>query len=83
MEIGNQKVEIRSKKVDFFEKILGVNYYDCLITDLSSLWDFPGGETNEAYNRKIAEVYGVDVSDIESSSLVEIFKRIAEVGRLG
>lgn len=66
--------------VDFFEKILGMNYHDCLITDLSSLWDFPGEETNDTYNRKIMEVYGVDVSDIESGILVEIFKRISETG---
>jgi hypothetical protein len=64
---------------DFFEKILGMNYHECLITDESSLWDFHGEETNETYHRKIAEVYRVDVSDIESGNLVQIFKRISEV----
>ncbi len=68
--------------VDFFEKIIGMRYHDCLVTDLSSLWDFPGDETNEAYHRKIAEVYGVDVSDIENGILVEIFKRISETDSL-
>ena len=63
---------------DFFEKILGMNYHDCLVTDESSLWDFPGEETNGEYHQKIAGVYGVDISDIESGNLVQIFKRIHE-----
>ncbi|MEJ5308705.1 MAG: hypothetical protein WHX52_02955 [Anaerolineae bacterium] len=76
-----QKYE--SLAVDFFEKVIGMHYHDCLVTDLSSLWDFPGDETNDAYHRKIAEVYGVDVSDIESGILVEIFRRISETGKFG
>ena len=66
--------------VDFFEKVLGMNYYECFISDESSLWDFHGEETNEEYYRKIADVYGVDVSDIESGNLVQIFERIREQG---
>jgi hypothetical protein len=76
------KVEIEQYEQiasDFFEKILEMNYHECLTTDESSLWDFHGEETNEAYHRKIAEVYRVDVSDIESGNLVQIFKRISEV----
>lgn len=62
---------------EFFEKVLAMNYGECLVTDESSLWDFHGEETNEEYHRKIVEVYGVDVSDIESGNLVQIFKRIS------
>ncbi len=67
--------------IDFFEKILGMSYRDCLITDESSLWDFPGDETNTVYHHKIAEVYGTDASDIESGNLVQIFRRISEKGK--
>jgi hypothetical protein len=37
----------------------------------------PGSQFN---HRKINEVYGVDISDIESGELVQIFQRIAEKG---
>jgi hypothetical protein len=60
----------------FFEKILEMDYYECLVTDESSLWDFHSDETNEKLNRKILDVNEVDVSDIENGNLVEIFKRI-------
>ena len=66
---------------EFFEKILAMNYNECLVTDESSLWDFHSEETNEEYHRKIVEVYGVDVSDIESGNLVRIFKRVRAQGR--
>jgi len=55
-----------------------MNYHDCLVTDESSLWDFPGEETNGEYHQKIAGVYGIDISDIESGNLAQIFKRIRE-----
>jgi len=61
---------------DFFKKVLNMNYYDCFISDESSLWDFHNEETNEHLYEKILENYEVDVSDIESGNLVEIFKRI-------
>jgi hypothetical protein len=67
---------------EFFEKVLAMNYGECLVTDESSLWDFHGEETNEEYHRKIVEVYGVDVSDVESGNLVQIFKRISAQERL-
>ncbi|MGA9586626.1 MAG: hypothetical protein WBQ95_14935 [Terracidiphilus sp.] len=50
------------------------------ISDESSLWDFHIDETNERMWAKILEVYGVDVSDIESARLSEIFNRIAATG---
>ena len=63
---------------DFFEKILDMNRNDCLITDESSLWDFHGERSNDAFHSKILDVYGVDVSDIERGNLAKIFQRIAE-----
>ena len=61
---------------DFFEKILDMDYRNCFITDESSLWDFHTEESNDHLNRKIQEVYNVDVSDIEGAKLVKIFERI-------
>ena len=65
---------------DFFEKILDMDYHQCFVSDESSLWDFQTEETDASYHRKINEVYGVDISDIESGELVQIFQRIAEKG---
>ena len=61
---------------DFFEKVLGMDYRDCFITDESSLWDFHTEESNEHLHQKIQEAYSVDVSDIEDARLVKIFERI-------
>ena len=48
------------------------------ISDESSLWDFHGELTNDHLYAKIKEVYGVDVSDIESARLWMIFRRIEQ-----
>ena len=66
---------------EFFEKILGMNRNDCLITDESSLWDFHSERSDEPFYSKILEAYGVDVSDIANGNLVRIFQRIAEANR--
>jgi hypothetical protein len=61
---------------DFVHRVLGLPW--AFISDESSLWDFHEDETNERLLTKIDEVYGVDVSDIESARLHEIFERIAK-----
>ena len=63
---------------DFMEAIFCMTPGSYLITDESSLRDFKGIEDMELPDmcRKILNVYGVDVSDITSGSLVEIFARI-------
>ena len=63
---------------DFIRKVLNLDW--AWISDESSLWDFHTDDTNEKMWAKILEVYGVDVSDIESAKLTEIFNRIAETG---
>jgi hypothetical protein len=65
----------------FFESILGIDRNDCLITDESSLWDFHGERSNEPFQSRILEAYGVDVSDIVDGNLARIFQRIAEANR--
>ena len=47
------------------------------ISDESSLWDFHSSKDNGELIAKIREIYGVDVSDIESARLSEILDRIA------
>lgn len=60
---------------DFIERVLGYDW--AFISDESSLWDFHKERSNDAYVIKIREVYGVDVSDIESGRIAPILERIA------
>jgi hypothetical protein len=60
---------------DFIDRVLELP--GAFISDQSSLWDFHTEENNDALHAKIREVYGVDVSDIESGNLGEILDRIA------
>jgi hypothetical protein len=60
---------------DFIRRVL--NKDAVWISDESSLWDFHRQDTNAALVAKIREVYGVDVSDIESGNLADILDRIA------
>ncbi len=64
---------------DFIRRILHpvLGIEDVHMTDGSSLWNFHFDEDSSALISKIREVYGVDVSDIESENVVEILERIA------
>jgi hypothetical protein len=68
----------RSFADEFMQEIFCMEPGSYLITDESSLRDFQGVEDLELpdIHRKIREVYGVDVSDIASGYLVEVFARI-------
>jgi len=59
---------------DFVKRVLDTDW--AWISDESSLWDFHGEETNEGLTEKIRHIYGVDVSDISSGNLADIFDRI-------
>jgi hypothetical protein len=63
---------------DFMHRILDFEPGDYLITDESSLWDFTGRDKQELDDiyKKIQEVYDLDVSDIPTGNLLEIFRRI-------
>jgi hypothetical protein len=66
---------------NFFDKILGMDYRQVLITDQSSLYDFAFSEERLAeLQRKIRDIYQVDVSDIEDGNLVTIFARLHQQG---
>ncbi len=61
---------------DFIHRVLKLDW--AWISDQSSLWDFHSEDSNDALITKIKEIYGVDVSDIESARLCDIFERISE-----
>lgn len=64
---------------EFMERILGFEPGDYLITDESSLRDFIGlGEEVELADlqQKIREEYEVEISDLQSGNLLEVFMRI-------
>jgi hypothetical protein len=60
---------------DFIHKVLELD--EVWISDESSLWDFHTDETNDILCSRIKEIYGVEVSDIQSARLSEILERIA------
>jgi hypothetical protein len=63
---------------DFMKRIFDFEPGDYLISDESSLFDFTGVEDMTFWDiqQKIREVYDVDVSDLTSSNLLEIFARL-------
>ncbi len=63
---------------DFMQRIFDFEPGEYLITDESSLFDFTGLDEMELgdIQRKIRDVYDLDVSDIESGNLLAIFTRI-------
>jgi hypothetical protein len=64
---------------DFIHRVLELD--SAWISDESSLWDFHTDETNDTYYTKIKNIYGVDVADIKSARLCEIFDCIAAAGK--
>lgn len=63
---------------EFTRRILEVD--GAWISDDSSLWDFHAEDTNDKYVEKIRQVFGVDVSDITTGNLADIFDRITKSG---
>ena len=63
---------------DFMRRVFDFEPGAYLISDESSLFDFSGVEEMERKDiqQKIREVYDVDVSDLVSGSLLEIFARL-------
>ena len=46
------------------------------ISDQSGVGDFSVGDRADEYTEKIRQVFGIDVTDIESGNLADIFERI-------
>jgi hypothetical protein len=61
---------------DFVKRVVDIDW--AWIADESSLGDFHQDETNESLTEKIRLIYDVDVSDISSGNLADIFDRIQE-----
>ncbi len=60
---------------DFMHRVLESPW--AFVSDETSLWHFHNDDKDEALFAKIREIYGVDVSDVESGNLSEILDRIA------
>jgi hypothetical protein len=69
----NELEEIAS---DFFNKILHMNFYNCFISDESSLLDF-GKDDNDTLN-KINETYKIGLAEIGDGNIARILKMINE-----
>jgi hypothetical protein len=61
---------------DFIHRVLDLDW--AWISDESSLGDFHEDSDNSRLNARIMEIYGVDVSNIQSGRLADIFDRIAQ-----
>jgi hypothetical protein len=77
---GHRIAEHPDLAKDFFQRILDLNYDECFISDQSSLGDFHMEESNDHLNEKVLLTYGVDVSDIVSGNLADIFTRLVSRG---
>jgi hypothetical protein len=63
---------------EFMNKIFDFAPGEYLMSDESSLYDFTGLDEWDltTIQKKIQDVYDLDISDIKSRNLLEIFKRI-------
>ena len=61
-------------------KIFGLGPGEYLVSDESSLYDFTGLDEMQLpdIRKKIQEICNIDVSDIKSRNLLELFKRIRD-----
>jgi len=62
--------------VDFFDKILGYNYYECFISDESSIIDF--GQDEDEVLKKINQTYELNLTEIGDGNIVRILTVIDE-----
>ncbi|MDP3445374.1 MAG: hypothetical protein Q8T08_21155, partial [Ignavibacteria bacterium] len=62
--------------IDFFDKILGYNYYECFISDESSIIDF--GQDEDEVLKKINLTYELQLTEIGDGNIVRILTLIDE-----
>jgi len=69
--------------VDFFNKILKLNYYDCFVSDESSLGNFDSLQGDDNPNdfkdkiiKRVQDTYGIDIADVYDNCLVDVFKKL-------
>lgn len=63
----------------FMKRILELDSEECLVTDESSIYDFVDFTEAELRRRILAE-YHLDISEIKSGNLLEIFRLIHTQG---
>lgn len=63
---------------DFFQEILEMDFDTCFVSDESDLWDFPNTSDKARVLELVKQTYQVDISDIETGNLVQIFQRLDE-----
>jgi len=61
---------------DFFERILDLNYYECFISDESSLTDC--GRDNDETLQKINTIYNLGLTDLGDGNIVRLLTLIKE-----
>jgi len=61
---------------DFFKKVLDLNYYECFISDESSLLDF-NIDNGETIN-KINSIYNLGLTEIGDGNIVRLLKMIKD-----
>jgi hypothetical protein len=63
---------------EFFPPIVGCDYDDCLITDASSVWDFPVEFDAGDLARKVLLLFDTDITDLaHDGNIAAILDRIA------
>jgi hypothetical protein len=64
---------------EFFQYIINMSYYECLVTDMSSLHDFP--DEAEVYVARIQARYGKDFSKDKKLNIYDIVKKLTKNSR--
>jgi len=62
--------------IDFFDKILGYNYFDCFISEESSIIDF--GQDEDEVLQRINQTYELNLTEIGDGNIVRILTLIDE-----
>jgi hypothetical protein len=71
--------QYETEAVDFFRRILAMDYYEIFISDQSSLYDFCW--TDDGIHEKlklIEDTYNISIGNIEGYKIVHILKGIKE-----
>jgi hypothetical protein len=77
---STDRIDAKQNLADqFISKVLELEW--AFISDKSSLLDFGADRTIDPYFEKIKEVFGVDVSSVESGNIAEILEMIAAAQR--
>jgi len=66
--------DLEDVALDFFEKILDLNYHECFISDESSLTDF--GRDDDKTLQKINSTYSLGLTDLRDSNIARLLTLI-------